>query len=258
MNDYCYLSGKYLKLDEAKISVTDIGILRGFGVFDFLRTYNKKPFLLKEHLGRFKNSAKILGLKLPVTEKQLEKIVYTLLKKCPHQETNIRMVLTGGQAIRGLEFNRNKPTLFIFTEKAHPLPEKIYRRGAKLITYEFQRDFSGVKTLNYITAVKLQKTKKRAGALEILYIYNNKILEGTTSNFFMFKGNNLITPKQGVLPGITRSFTIKLAEQKFKVIERDINVSELKLCDEAFITASNKEIAPVVKIDNLKDRKSVV
>lgn len=252
MSDYCYLSKKYLKLNQTKIAVTDIGVLRGYGVFDFLRTYNKKPFLLDEHLKRFKNSARILGLKLPATKVQLTKIIFQLLKKCPRPEANIRMVLTGGQTINGLDYDYEKPTLFIYTDKCSYLPEKIYRQGAKLITDEFSREFSKAKTLNYIRAVYLQKIKKQKGALEILYTHDNKIFEGTTSNFFIFRDNKLITPKDGVLLGITRNLVIKLAKPKFKIVEREIKINELKLCDEAFITASNKEIVPIVKINNLK------
>lgn len=51
--EFHYLNGKWLSdPSELKISIFDLTILRGFGVFDFLRAYNKKPFLLEEHVTR--------------------------------------------------------------------------------------------------------------------------------------------------------------------------------------------------------------
>jgi branched-chain amino acid aminotransferase len=125
--------------------------------------------------------------------------------------------------------------------------------------YEFQRSFPDVKTTMYITAVKLQAEKRKRGAVEILYIYKGKILEATTSNFFIFRGNKLITSKNNILIGITRNFVIQLARKAgFTVIERDIRLHELQEAHEAFITATNKEILPITKVDNQKIGSGIV
>ena len=67
----CYINGIFASLDEASLPVQDLAILRGYGVFDFLRTYNGKPFKLQEHLRRLENSAKLILLDLPHSNEPL-------------------------------------------------------------------------------------------------------------------------------------------------------------------------------------------
>jgi len=248
MTKYCYLNGKILPLEKAGISLRDIGILRGYGIFDFSRTYNGKPFAFKEHFMRMKHSANVLNLKVPIFEKETEEIIKKLISKNKLKEANIRMVLTGGESLDGISYHST--TFYILVGDVKKFPESIYKKGAKLITYEYLRDEASAKTLNYITAIKLQPFKKRQKAFEILYTYKGYILEATTSNFFIFKKDNLITPKENILYGITRNYVIKLAKDIFKIEERAVSLKELDSATEAFITSTNKEIVPVVKIDN--------
>ena len=63
-----YVDGEFLPEDQAAISVKDIGLLRGYGVFDFLRTYNRCPFYLNDHIARLADSARLIGLALPCSE----------------------------------------------------------------------------------------------------------------------------------------------------------------------------------------------
>ena len=82
-----------------------------------------------------------------------------------------------------------------------------------------------------------------------MYTYEGCVLEATTSNFFVIKNNKLITPQQNILFGTTRNLVIKLSKKHFDFEERDLSVEELKGISEAFITATNKEIIPVVNVD---------
>jgi len=252
MKKYCYLNGKIISENEAKISLKDIAILRGYGVFEFLRTYNSKPFLLKEHFTRLRKSAKNLNLQLPISQKELFKQIKKLLLKNKFKESAIKLVLTGGQIIdsRGMEYDKNSPTFFILVDKLQELPKSFYQKGVKLITYEHLREIPGAKTINYITVIKLQNLCKRKKAFDILYTQNGFLLETTTSNFFIFKKDKLLTPKKNILIGLTRNFVIKLAEDKFEVEEKDIALKELEKAEEAFLTSTTKEILPVVKIGN--------
>lgn len=83
--------------------VDDIGVFRGFSALDFFRIYNKKPFYLKEHYQRFTKSSKILGLKIPVTEKELGDILDRLVKKSRCTNAHVRMILIGGKTKGGLD-----------------------------------------------------------------------------------------------------------------------------------------------------------
>ncbi|MDA2936163.1 aminotransferase class IV [Patescibacteria group bacterium AH-259-L05] len=244
---YCYCNGKIIPVAKAGLKLNDMGILRGYGVFDFLRTYNNEPFLLNEHLSRFKRSAKLLNIKIPVSQAKLPIIINKLLLKNGFRESEIRLVLTGGPTSDGISYS--KPSFFILADVAQNLSSIVYEKGIKLISCEYQREVPQAKTLNYITAIRAQPRKNKQGAFEILYVFQGSVLECTTSNFFIFKNNTLITPKDNILIGTTRNLVIKLAQNKFRIQERDLKVKELKSATEAFITASNKEIVPVIKIN---------
>ena len=252
---HCYFNGKITLLEKAAIHLYDVGLLRGFGVFEVIRTYKGKPFEIASHIDRLGQSAKILNLTLPIDKKEIIKTVEKLLainKFSHNREAVIRIVLTGGKSEDGFSYNPASPTFFILTEPFHKLPLKYYTNGIKLITREYQREFAIAKTLNYMSALCLQNQKARENAFEVLYVSNKRILEASTSNFFMVKDRKIITPKDEILLGITRNVIIKLAKNhKFKVQERKIHSNEIKSVDEVFITATNKDIVPVVKIDKL-------
>ena len=101
--DIYYIDGEFVTEDKAVISAKDLTVLRGFGVFDFLITYNKRPFYLKEHVQRLENSADKIGLKLNHTNEEICAIVEeTVRRNTHHDESNIRIVYTGGVSSDGV------------------------------------------------------------------------------------------------------------------------------------------------------------
>ena len=249
MEKYCYLNGKILDIKDAKVSVTDIGILRGFGVFDGLRTYNGKPFLFDKHFERFQHSAKMLGLKIPLSKKETKNIIIKLAKKNKVSDTSVRIVLTGGESEDGTGFDPNKPTFYILLHTLLPISVKMYEEGVKLITVDYQRELPEAKTNNYITKLANNSKRLKQDAHEILYISNGLVLEGATCNVFIIKNDKLITPKENILFGTRRWLVLKVAKNNFKIEERKVKTKELFDADEAFITSCNRDILPVTKID---------
>ena len=246
---YCYLNGKIVTSNKLFVSGDDIGLLRGYAVYDGITTHNKKPFYLSAHLNRFRKSSLRLGLKVPLTGTKITKIIEALIKKNKFDRTNLRLILSGGKTIDGIEYRANQPTFFILAEKWNPLPKRLYEKGGKLITENHLRFMPEAKTTHYITAVKLQSRRKQAKAVEILFVSNGEVLECSTSNIFMFIGNVLMTPKDNILFGITRKAVLDIAKKHFKIKERGISMPELMKADEIFITSSFKDIIPIIKID---------
>jgi len=247
---YHYINGKIVRDDQAVISVNDLGFLRAYGVFDSIRTYAGQPFLLEEHLKRLERSAKLIDLKLSKSHKEITVIVDKLLKKNKFKESAIRIYVTGGITANGITRDYRKNSLIILVTEFAELPASMFRDGMKLITTDYQRDTPAAKTLEYSHVIGLQRKKEKAGAFEILYTPKGLVRETGTSNIFMVKKGILVTPKDQVLMGITRNFVIKLAKKaKIKVIERDVSLWEMLKADEVFITATNKDIVPVVQID---------
>lgn len=251
MANYCYFNGKITTLDKAKISPYDLGMLRGYGVFDVMRTQNGKPFLLDEHWARLENSAKELKLKIPVTKNKFIKILEKLLKLNGFKVSGIRTVLTGGMADDGFT-PCGRETFYILIEKFQALPKTCYTQGVGVMTLSYKRNIPWVKVTNYVEAIRHIDLRKKCGALEITYVKNGRLLENSMSNIFLFKGDVLLTPKEGVLLGTTRNLVVKLAKKKFKVKLKKISEKEFKGASEIFLTGANKDIVPVVKVDGRK------
>jgi branched-chain amino acid aminotransferase len=246
---YCFVGTEIVNSEKAFVHADDLAVLRGFAIFDFLRTYNGRPFLLDNYLERFFNSADKLGLEIPFTKGKIAKIIHQLLDKNKISEAGIRMILTGGRSEDS--FSPGKPTLVILIEHLNLLSEVQYRKGIKLITSEHLRELPHVKTTNYLRAIFLQKEKRRKKADDILYTYNNKVLECTRTNFFIVRDNTLVTPENNILKGVTRQLVLKLAKRDYNIEVRDLHCYELKSADEAFVCGTSKMLIPVVKIDGL-------
>ena len=254
MKNYCFLNGEVMPIEEAKVSILDIGLMRGFGVYDGLTAINGKVFRFADHWQRFTDGAHALILNIPITEETCEKKIKEVCEKSGLTgRANIRMILTGGNTINGIEFDFEKPTFYITAENFGGLPKEYYEKGAKLLTYPYRREMPEHKTINYITGVKLQDWRKTEGAVEILFIDGGEVLECATSNICIVKNGTIITPAENVLKGITLKAVLELAEAAgYKIEKRIVDMEDLKNADEVFITSSFKDIVPVVKIDDFE------
>lgn len=251
MDAFCFLNGKIVPLSEGKVSVYDVGLLRGFGIYEGLVSHNRKPFMFADHMERFRRSAKRMELEIPYGDADIERAILELLEKNIPQgkEGLIRIIETGGQAIDGIAYDPKTPTFYILCEEFVPIEEAYVQEGAPIATFEHLRQFPELKSTNYIQAVLLQRPKRERGLVEFLYVSEGRVLECTGSNVFIVKDGKVITPGRDIIFGITRKVAIDLAKKEFPIEERDISVDELSAADEVFITGSFKEIVPVVSID---------
>ena len=246
-----WLNGTILPLSEAKVGVTDIGLLRGFGIYEGLITHNRKPFMLADHFARMHRSAQKMGLTVAASDPEIEAAIRELVEhNVPaEKEALIRIILTGGPATGVIEFDPATPTMYILVDTFTPLEQHYLETGCTVTVVDYHRDLAEIKSINYIKTVLLQKARKEKGALEIVYTANGKLLEGGGSNVFIVKGGVLITPKDEIVLGITRKAVLDVVKDQISVEEREISVEEFYGADEAFITGSFKEIVPVVSAE---------
>jgi len=246
-----YVKGEYMDAASAALPVGDLGIVRGYGVFDLGRTYGRAPFRLREHIERLERSAAQVELNLPWSADELEAIALETLARNPEiLDAAIRIVVTGGESASYM-MPEEKPSLFVMVTPLNLPKAELFESGAKLVTVQGDRFLPTVKSINYIGAIVAMKQARRAGAVEALYVSaDGSITECTTSNFFAFKGDTLITPAAGVLDGITRAATLEVADDLYTIEYRNLRHDELAEIDEAFITSTTKEILPIVQVDD--------
>lgn len=247
-----YRDGKWIKDEELMISVFDLSVIRGYGIFDFLRTYNQIPFRITDHIDRFYNSAKLIGMTPIKSKSEINEIVLEGIKKNDElaSEFNIKFIQTGGVSTDGFTPNGNPGFIILFSPAA-VYPDELYQNGIKLKTVKLMRQLPYAKTLSYVAGISEVQKAAKDGAVDILYTDSEgQIYEATRSNFFAVKDNKLITADKDILEGITRKVVLEIAhEADLEIDFRCLKTIELATISEAFITNSSQEIMPVTQID---------
>lgn len=244
-----YLENKFIYSTDAKIPITDLGLQRGWGVFDFLRTYGGHPFQLSAHVARFLRSTKGYLIHLNKSAEELTQLVNKLIaRNSVIGSVGIKLFATAGNSHDGL-LSENKPTFGIIILPLHRYPRAMYQRGIKLNVYRQLRVNTEVKSTNYAAVLVRCAAEKRRGFDDILYVgEGNEVYESSRSNFFAFISGVLVTPKEGVLLGVTRKLVITMARKRFPLREGKLTLAQLRKADEAFVTSTEREIMPVVRI----------
>lgn len=250
-NAWWYVNGRWVHPHEATISLNDVAVLRGYSAFESLRTYHRQPFHLEEHLNRLYRSAELIELAVPWSRTYITQLVYEIIERNTYEHASIRLFVTGGETEDSI-LPIGKPTLAVLITPLGERNMERFAQGYKVITTLLQRSTPEAKTTSYLEAIRALKEAARHEAVDALFVNaQGHVLEATRSNFFVFRGDTLVTPRDGVLLGITRNVVLELARGLFTIEERPVLLTELPLVDEAFITSSSKEIMPVVQIDDL-------
>jgi len=247
---YVYLNGSIIPAEDAAISPFDIGLLRGYAVFDLLRTVGGRPFLLAEHLQRLRNSAEHLGLSVPATDAEITAAIDELLERNAHEEATVRLVLTGGVSSDGMRFDPCTPTFFILTHELHEPPTSLYETGGRLLTEEHRREVPAAKTTNYVTMLRNRPRTDEAGALDLLYHDGERVFEAASASVYFVRDGRILAPADDVLWGTIGSLVLDLASAEYEVVRGDVPLEDAFSADEAFLTSTTRGVVPIVSLDD--------
>lgn len=247
---FVYLNGTIMPAEEARLSLFDVGVLRGYAVFDLLQTIGGVPFQFREHMQRLRSSAAALGLDVPATDEELAEVTVELLRLNGHEEATVRYVLTGGESDDGMNFDPATPTFFIITHDLFEVPERLYDTGAKLLLREYQRGLPEAKTTNYLTWLRNHDALDRAGALDLLYHADGKVSEAATASFYVVREGRILAPASGVLHGTVGHMVLESAAAEFEIDYCDLLLEDVFSADEAFLTSSVRGVVPIVQLDD--------
>ena len=225
-----YIDGQWVHPVDATISINDIAVLRGYSVFESLRTYDRRPFHLDQHLSRLYRSARLIEMEIPWSSEQITEVVGEIIARNTYRHAAIRLLITGGES-EDRNLPSGKPLLVVMITPLGERDMERFAQGCKLITTKLQRISPEAKTANYIAAVRALKEAVRRGAADALFVNErDHVLEATRSNFFIFRGDTLITPDRGILMGITRNVVLELARGMFAIEERPILLRRIDTC----------------------------
>jgi branched-chain amino acid aminotransferase len=255
-----YLDGAFVPSEQATVSVFDHGLLYGDGVFEGIRAYNGLVFRLDEHISRLYDSARVIGLRIPLTPAEMGEVVCDTVRLNGLRDAYIRLVITRGTGDLGLDPDKcPSPSVICIADGIKLFPEELYQRGLRIITAATRRNVPEalnprIKSLNYLNNIMAKKEANQAGVLEaVMLTHEGFVAEGTGDNLFFVKNGVVCTPaiSQGILHGITRACILDLARKRgIPVSEMTVARYDLFTADECFLTGTAAEVIPVVEIDS--------
>ena len=245
--------------DRAVVSVFDHGFLYGDGVYETLRTYNRRPFLPDRHLARLRASAARLSLEVPPSDAELEARMRDTMQGVNAQgEVMLRILVTRGVGDLGYDpAVCRTPTVVIIARPHRESPARVQRDGVRLVVASVVRNHPRsvdpvIKSNNLLNNVLAMQEAVREGAYEaILLNHRGELAECSQSNLFVVRDGVVLTPPldAGLLEGVTRNLLFEVgADAGVPVREAVLRETDLASVDELFITSTTREVVPVVRV----------
>ena len=258
-NALCWINQVIKPASEAAISVFDHGLLYGDGIFEGLRFYQGKTFMLEAHLQRLQESADAIGLELPYNPQQIEQAIEQIIDAYHDDSGYLRLVVTRGVGNLGIDPKKcGRPNLFIIADQIAVMEVDGPEQGVSLHVAQTRRNPAAcldprIKSLNYLNNILARIEANRAGMDEALMLnLDGNVSEGTVDNLFIVRDGELQTPplEDGMLEGVTRAVILEVARRSgIECRETSLRVEDLLQAQECFLTGTGAELIPVRSID---------
>ena len=256
------VNGRITGERDASISIFDHGFLYGEGVYETLRTYNRRPFLYERHVRRLRQSARMITLDVPFTDEALAAQIGDTMAAADLAggEAYIRVLLTRG--IGELTYDPKAtptPSVVIIVKPQVDPPAEAYRDGVTVAIVDIIRNHPGsvnpmIKSNNLMNSALAMQEALGRGAFEgVMRNYRGELSECTTANLFVVKNGVVMTPPldSGLLPGITRELVVEIGRDiGVDVRESVLRDADLHGADEAFLTSTTRELVPITSVDD--------
>jgi branched-subunit amino acid aminotransferase/4-amino-4-deoxychorismate lyase len=236
------LNGRLLAAGEARISPLGDGFMFGLGLFETIKVCDGRPVFFSDHFDRLRRGAGELGLPFAAGAGELRARCARCLSANGLGEGSLKIVVF--QDTEG-------PGELIATRENAYLAEH-YEQGFALKPFfggQREGKLFSLKTVNYLGNLQAKRAAKAAGCDEPLFIDSaGLLLEGATSNVFVVKGDEALTPPLDgrILPGIARRRVLQLLKNG-----RECAVPSrlLASADEVFVTNALLGVMPVAAVD---------
>jgi D-alanine transaminase len=249
-----YLNGKFLPLDEAKISVLDRGFIYGDGVYEVVPVYQRQPYRLRPHLIRLQHSLDGIRLANPHREAEWEAIIHNLIAMQPFDDQGVYLQVTRGAAKRDHAFPPDAiPTVFLMSNPLPVLSREQIEGGVAVVTAADERWLRcDLKTVSLLGNVLARQFAVDRDAVETVMFRDGHLTEASASNVLIVKDGMIFAPPKDnlILPGITYDAALELAHQgglPFAI--QPITKEETLSADEMWLSSSTKEVLAVSTLD---------
>jgi branched-chain amino acid aminotransferase len=254
-----WIDGEIVDGAEARIPVTDHGLLYGDGIFEGIRVYRNRVFRLDAHMKRFEAAARGIALDLPGGIAAVREVVLATVRAFGAEEAYVRLIATRGEGSLGVDPTTcPQPRLICLVDHVRIYPPDKLASGLDLVTSSLRRPSPDVldpriKSLNYLNNVLAKLEARQRGADEALMLNaQGMVAETSVANVFVVRDGVLLTPPavDGALEGITRATVMELAATLgIPVREQTMSRFDFFAAEEAFLTGSGAGIVPIRSLD---------
>ena len=262
-----WMDGQMVEWRDAKIHVLTHTLHYGCGAFEGVRAYKTQQgtaiFRLQEHTERLINSAKILRMKLPFTQEQLEQAQVEVVRANQLESGYIRPLTWIGDKKLGVSPKGNTIHVMVaaWTWGAY-LGEEGLKRGIRVKTSSYTRHHVNITMTqakavsNYTNSILANMEATDEGYDEALLLdASGFVSEGAGENIFVIKNGVIYTPdlSAGALNGITRNTVFHIAKDLgLDIVQKRITRDEVYIADEAFFTGTAAEVTPIRELDRIE------
>lgn len=249
-----YLSGKFLPISEAHVSVLDRGFIYGDGVYELVPVYGREPFRLPQHLARLARSLDGIRLTNPHTDAQWEAIIRELVARQPFDDQGVYFQITRGAAKRDHSFPKGVPPTVFMMSNPLPIPSREQvENGVAVVTADDNRwHRCDLKTISLLGNVLMRQLATDRDAIETVMFRDGFLTEASASNVLIVKNGTLVVPPKDnhILPGITYDATMEFARDAGVPLEvRPVSRAEALAADEMWLSSSTKEVLAITTVD---------
>lgn len=248
-----YANGRFVNIHEPVIPIDERGHQFGDGIYEVIRVYNGKPFMLKEHLERLFNSAEAIKLKLDKTLEEYERLIKEAVEKSQLSDCDVYLQITRGISIRNHLFPDVPVSTTMTVRPSKKLDSQLRENGVSAIFHDDERwQNCYIKTLNLLPNILAKQSAHDQGCYEAILVRDGYITEGTSSNVFIVKNGTIYTTplSKHILPGITRMAVKSIIESlELPLAEENFTKDDVLASDEVFITSTTSEVLPVVAVE---------
>ncbi|HQE83850.1 MAG TPA: branched-chain amino acid transaminase [Candidatus Hydrogenedentes bacterium] len=262
---FVYFEGRYVPVEEAKVSVMTHSFNYGTGLFEGIRGYyspdedNVLIFRLADHIDRMVRNFNIMCMEIPETPDDMSRICVELVKRSKFREgVYIRPICYKSELSLGPRLSGIESRLCCYVIKLGEYCD--IESGLDVVVSSWRRLSdnaipSRTKSVgSYVNSSLAATEAKQAGFDEAIFLrQDGSVAEGSAMNMFIVMNGQLITtpPTADILVGVTRNTVIELARNELgiDVVERPIARTELYVCDEVFFCGTGAQVAPVRSVD---------
>ena len=270
LDSIAYFNGKFIPLREANINIMTHAFQYGTGIFEGIRGYWNQDekqmyvFRMKEHYERLAKNCKILRLELTKSVDELCNITIELMQKNnPTCDMYIRPnVYKCGIIVGPSLLNKNGSNPTALSICTMPMGEYVdISKGLHVCVSSWTRvDDNAIPARGKIQGSYVNTALAKTDALlngfddSIVLSQDGHVSEGSAMNLFIIRDGKLITTPvtANILEGITRDTVIELAKKEFGIETevRQIDRTELYICDEVFYCGTGAQVSPITMVDH--------